>query len=309
MRRAIALLGFGVGTLAAAGCAGVFGAWSQAEETFHYQYPISAGGTLELLNQDGPVEISGWDRNEVDISGTKCASTTERLKDIRVDVNATSGSVSIRTIRPDSFWERGSVRYVIHVPRGVELKRVETSNGPIDVDGTNASAHLRTSNGPVRVADVRGELEVETSNGPVRVTDASGPAKLRTRNGPIDLMEDSVHEVHAHPQRPHHAAHSVRRGRGPPGAYLQQFCSFRFRHPDKRPRQQRCGWHDWPRRAGIGSVDVERSDPAAEKIGPSSRRLGPSEGHGICLSDRRPPKNRHDASRGRAREDSCPQPL
>ena len=197
MRRAIALFGLGVGTLAVAGCAAVFGDWYQAEETFHYQYPISAGGTLELENRDGPVEISGWDRNEVDISGTKYASTTERLKDIRVDVKATSGSVSIRTVRPDSLWERGSVRYIIRVPRGVELTRVETSNGPIDVEGTDASAHLHTSNGPVRVTDVSGEIEVETSNGPVRVANASGPAKLRTSNGPIDLMEDSVHEVHA----------------------------------------------------------------------------------------------------------------
>jgi DUF4097 and DUF4098 domain-containing protein YvlB len=197
MRRAIALPGLVVGTLATAGCAGVFGDWYQVEETFHYQYPISPGGTLELENQDGAVEISGWDRNEVDVSGTKYASSTDRLKDTQVDVKATSGSISIRTVRPDSNWERGSVRYVIRVPRGVELARVETSNSPVDVDGTDAAVHLHTSNGPVRVTDVRGEIEVETSNGPVRIVDASGPARIRTSNGPIDLAEDSVHEVHA----------------------------------------------------------------------------------------------------------------
>ena len=175
----------------------------------------------------------------MDISGTKYREhRTERLEDIWVDVKATSGSIAIRTVRPDSFWERGSVRYVIRVPRGVELTRVETSNGPIDVDGTDASAHLHTSNGPVRVTDLRGEIEVETSNGPVHVADASGPAKLRTSNGPIDLIESySVHEVRARTSngpitlRIPSDAGAVSCQTVPPTVIY-----VGFRHPDKRPR-------------------------------------------------------------------------
>ena len=169
--------------------------WDQFREDFHSSYPLSAGARLEVENPNGPVDIWGWDQNNVDVSGTKYASSPDRLKQIKIDVIPATGSLSIRTIRPGAPWENTGVHYVLRVPRGVKLDRVFTSNGSIQVNDIDAGANLRTSNGPVRVFASKGAIEVSTSNGPVRVTDASGPATLRTHNGPIELTLDSVHEV------------------------------------------------------------------------------------------------------------------
>jgi len=201
MKRISALLasGFvlGAGLALIIGCDILAQDWNKAREDFHYSYPLGAGGKVEVQNQNGPVEITGWDQNVVDISGTKYANTEEGLKDIRIDVNTTTGSVSIRTVRPQVSIGSLMVRYVIRVPRGAELAQVITSNGPISVDDVDAASYLRTSNGPVRVGSLKGPVDIQTSNGPIRVADTAGPATLRTSNGPIDVSLSSVAEVRA----------------------------------------------------------------------------------------------------------------
>jgi DUF4097 and DUF4098 domain-containing protein YvlB len=173
------------------------GAWNQVQEDFHYSYPLAAGGKLEVENQNGPIDISGWDQTTVDVSGTKYASTPERLKNLRVDVSPTANAVTIRTFRSDQHWGNGGVRYTIRVPRKTELARIVTSNGAIRIDGIDGAARLRTSNGTIRGTGVTGSLDAETSNGRVEVTDLGGPVNVRTSNGAVELTFDSVHEVRA----------------------------------------------------------------------------------------------------------------
>jgi DUF4097 and DUF4098 domain-containing protein YvlB len=179
------------------GCDELDGAWNQVQEDFHYSYPLNAGGRLEVENQNGPIDIAGWDQNTVDISGTKYANSQDRLKELRVEVNPSSNVVTIRTVRADTHWGNGGVRYKIRVPRRTELSRIVSSNGPIHVESIDGSALLRTSNGPVRGVGVTGALEAETSNGPVSVTDLGGTANVHTSNGPIELTFDALREVHA----------------------------------------------------------------------------------------------------------------
>src|SRR5258708_40228324 len=92
--------------LAAALCLGAcdedwnMGRSDRYREDFHFNYPLSAGGRLTLDNFNGSVEISGWDKDTVDITGTKYASTESRLHEIHIDVMPSTGLVSVRTSRP-----------------------------------------------------------------------------------------------------------------------------------------------------------------------------------------------------------------
>lgn len=70
-------------------------------EDFHYGYAQSSGGRLSVENFNGSVEISGWDQNSVDVSGTKYADSETRLHDVRIDISNESNGVQIRTLRPD----------------------------------------------------------------------------------------------------------------------------------------------------------------------------------------------------------------
>ena len=161
------------------------GSSDRYKDDFHFTYPLTATGRVEVENFNGSVEISGWDQDNVDISGTKYANTPERLKEVKVDIAASPGSVTIRTARPLDRRGNAGARYTIRVPKRAELASIATSNGPIRVEFMEGMVHLKTSNGPVRTRATSGGLDVQTSNGPVEISDAIGPASLRTSNGPI----------------------------------------------------------------------------------------------------------------------------
>ena len=154
-------------------------------EDFHFSYPLIAGGSVQVENSNGEVQISGWDKNTIDIDGTKYASTDERLKMMRVDISQSPSSITIRTIMPSDWRGNGGARYTIHVPRRIELQNIATSNGAIRADNIEGSVRLRTSNGTIHAAGIRGMLDAHSSNGAVDVADVIGDATLRTSNGGI----------------------------------------------------------------------------------------------------------------------------
>src|SRR6267378_3099911 len=69
-------------------------------EEFHQTYPLNANGRVSIENINGGVRISVWDQNEVKVDAVKRAYTKEKLDEARIDVNATTDSVRIRTEYP-----------------------------------------------------------------------------------------------------------------------------------------------------------------------------------------------------------------
>lgn len=162
-----------------------FGSSERYKEDFHFNVPLAAGGRITLDNFNGSVEISGWDKDSVEVTGTKYANTESRLREIRVDVTPSPGLVTIRTSRPSDRRGNSGARYVIHVPRKAELDGITSSNGPIRVEFIDGRARLRTSNGGIRASNIGGPLDAQTSNGSMEVTAITGDTQLRSSNGSI----------------------------------------------------------------------------------------------------------------------------
>src|ERR1700690_3738389 len=67
---------------------------------FHYTCDLQPDGRVNAESFNGSIEITGWDQNKVEITGTKFAST-EQLRDaIKIEVQDTPGSVDIRAVKP-----------------------------------------------------------------------------------------------------------------------------------------------------------------------------------------------------------------
>jgi DUF4097 and DUF4098 domain-containing protein YvlB len=152
---------------------------------FHYSYSLGANGSLSVETFNGSVEISGWDQSTVDVSGTKYGPSQREADDLKVNIDNSRDSVSIRVLRPFERRNHQGARFVIKVPRGVLLDRITTSNGAIRTTDGSGPARLRTSNGPIRVAGLRGSLDAQTSNGVVELLDVDGDVVAHTSNGPI----------------------------------------------------------------------------------------------------------------------------
>lgn len=161
-----------------------FGDSERYKEDFHYEYPLAAGGRLSLENRNGSIEITPWDKDAVEINGTKYANTQQAVKDIRIEISQSPNAVQVRTDAPFGFHNMGA-RYSIRVPRKVVLDRIVSSNGSIRADGVQGYARLRTSNGRITVYGHNGEIDAETSNGSIEATDQTGNARVHTSNGAI----------------------------------------------------------------------------------------------------------------------------
>jgi len=160
-------------------------------EDFHYSYPQTAGGRLNVDNFNGSVEVTGWDQDTVDISGTKYAASEDQLHALKIEVSSAGNSVQVKAVRPSTHWGNLGAKYTIRVPRRTTLENVGSSNGSIRVEDVEGDARLATSNGSVHLARIRGNVEAHSSNGSVEVNDVSGHMSFHTSNG-------SVHAENTH---------------------------------------------------------------------------------------------------------------
>jgi len=188
-------------------CALVFaGDSSRYREDFHYSYPQTAGGRFSLDNFNGSVEISGWDQNTVDISGTKYAESESLLHSMQIEASSSGNAVRVKTTRPDLHHGNMGAKYVIRVPRQTALEDVSSSNGSIRVEDINGHAHLSTSNGSVHLGKINGNVDAHSSNGSIEVQDVKGDVNFTTSNGSVHASnvegafeaETSNGGIHAH---------------------------------------------------------------------------------------------------------------
>ncbi|HEV3332094.1 MAG TPA: DUF4097 family beta strand repeat-containing protein [Bryobacteraceae bacterium] len=156
-------------------------------QDFHYSYPLKAGGRLSLETFNGGVELSVWDQDTVDVSGTKYGPSQSAADALRIDIVDTPSSVSIRMARPAEFRGGRGARFTVKMPRKTVLDQIGTTNGGIQVFGGAGPARLRTSNGGIRVEAVDGDIDLRTSNGSIDVTDVAGEVVAHTSNGRVRL--------------------------------------------------------------------------------------------------------------------------
>lgn len=179
-------------------------------EEFHQTYTIAANGRIELDNINGPVHISGWDRNEVKVDAVKYADTRERLEEAKIEVDSGSDYLSIRTRYPkqDNSWNWGShnnpasVEYTLTVPRNARLDEIKLINGALDVKEVSGEVRASCINGKLEAHDLAGRAKLSTINGRLDATFAQLPARdidLNSVNGALELTipSDSNAELEA----------------------------------------------------------------------------------------------------------------
>ncbi|MBM0103756.1 DUF4097 family beta strand repeat protein [Steroidobacter sp. S1-65] len=178
-----------------------------------------ARGEVEITNVAGSVEVSTWERAEVQVDAD-LGSSVERL-DFRRDGSRTI----VRVVLPRSTGSGGTSDLIVKIPRdsGLAITTVsaeqritgvrgaqrlqavsgdiETEFGPGDLElktvSGNILAHGRDSKGLVRATTVSGdlritkagpELELNTVSGDMNVTlDRLDRGRIKTTNGDLEL--------------------------------------------------------------------------------------------------------------------------
>lgn len=123
-------------------------------------------GTVEVSNVAGSVKVSGWDRNEVEVTG-ELGEGTEKLEFTKAEK-----LTRVRVIVPNRSYNVDDTDLVIRVPAGSVLS-VNTVSADIAVQGVRGAQRLQAVSGDVHTEASGEDVECRTVSGDV-VINGSG---------------------------------------------------------------------------------------------------------------------------------------
>jgi DUF4097 and DUF4098 domain-containing protein YvlB len=170
-------------------------------------YKVSGHPTLRIDTDDGDVNISSGDANQIE-----ARVTTEGFKigssDVRIEEHQEGDNVTVGVKMPHfnfSFFggrHRG-VHIDLRVPKDLTLDvhtgdgnvsaqplsgriRIDTGDGHITVNGLKGEISMRTGDGNIQASALDGSLEVDTGDGHVTVDGRFDSLNLKTGDGNIE---------------------------------------------------------------------------------------------------------------------------
>ncbi|MGZ5487622.1 MAG: hypothetical protein ACXWF4_03750 [Candidatus Aminicenantales bacterium] len=150
---------------------------------FRQTFPFTPGGTLSLENDYGDVEITGWDRDEVEVVAKAATGAAQLQRSARqsrgrggspeVEVRETNEGLLIRTPTFEGPGQAPAANYEVQAPNSVVL------------------TGIRISEGNLTVADVFGRIDASVDLGDLTVRNYSGPlrATVGTGNADVEVLD------------------------------------------------------------------------------------------------------------------------
>jgi putative adhesin len=173
-------------SIAAALCAWIAPAsLVRAGNEFRQSRSADPEGTVEIFDMAGSIELTGWNRPEIEVTGAP-----DDIGD-RVHISGGGDKTSIH-VRPGVGASHAGEepQLVIHVPEKSEVKATLVS-ADLKVQGLKGDANLRTVSGNIS-GEVGGDLLVNTATGSIRLTARGAKStEVRTINGDIELKGGS----------------------------------------------------------------------------------------------------------------------
>jgi len=169
----------------AAVLAALAGPWSLAHAATQVEErrPASPQGAVEVINVAGSIDIQGWDRPEVEVSGTVG-------KDVeRVELTGDANRTTVRVVLPSgrhSSSNDGAATLVVHVPANSSLSTSLVSSD-LNVSAVRGDMKLQTVSGNI-TGDGGGDLRANSVSGNVTLKAAAAKSiEVRTISGDISL--------------------------------------------------------------------------------------------------------------------------
>lgn len=143
------------------------------QESTEYTGDFSAVAAVELKNVNGSVTIKTWDRDEYKLMVTKTSRHEENLEllEVHQDISRDHAKIEVHIPKKKGWFSmskiQGQVNLELTVPATVDLERISTVNGTVEL------------------SDVMGPVIASSVNGRINATNLGGPTRLNTVNGAI----------------------------------------------------------------------------------------------------------------------------
>lgn len=169
-------------------------------------YGVGKNARLSLSNLNGGVTVTGWDKNEFEVTITKRAGSKDMLADadVKVDFNEDHLRIEVEYDFDDDGEEDETVTFdgddlvdvdfEIRAPRYAEVRRIELVNGGVEISNLAGDVNAASVNGNVTGEELSGETHLSTVNGNVKLSNitAHDEIELSSVNGSVTLYLPKV---------------------------------------------------------------------------------------------------------------------
>jgi DUF4097 and DUF4098 domain-containing protein YvlB len=148
-----------------------------AQQTITKRATVAPDVTIEVSNVQGHVQISAWDKDEVEL-----VAVLESTRD-QLEFEATPRKVRIEVDRPDGRYGRdhSEANLTVRVPRGARLE-VDTVSADIAVQGVRGPQNLESVSGVMNTQAYDAPVSTSAVSGDVTITGNGGKAAVKTEN-------------------------------------------------------------------------------------------------------------------------------
>jgi DUF4097 and DUF4098 domain-containing protein YvlB len=153
-----------------------------SSDTVDRKVAAEATGEVVISNVSGTIDVRGWDRNEVHVTG-RLGSGVERI-----DVESSGGRTFVKVVLPRGNNHDGEADIEVSVPKGSSLE-VSAVSADVSSRGVLGTQRLKSVSGEVTADIVGSESEVRSVSGDVTVRGSGKPISLRVSSvsGSLDL--------------------------------------------------------------------------------------------------------------------------
>lgn len=142
---------------------------------------VSAQGVVEIHNTRGEVEITGWDKDEVHVSG----ELDDLAEELIFEVDGEFTLIRVKMPKRNISWGDGSdLEIRIPVKSRVDFNGVSTDLKFTNIEGGTS---IHSVSGDIRADHIAKRLLINSVSGNVEVRDTTGKAKITTVSGDLRL--------------------------------------------------------------------------------------------------------------------------
>lgn len=154
-----------------------------ATDDIEQEYEVSAGGTLVIESDAGPISVNSWGRDVVQVRVENPSGF-----EVQMEQDGNNVSVYAEAERRGLFRSiRSNIRFRVSVPEEYNVQ-LNTGGGAIEVADLTGSIEADTSGGSISIGRVsKGDVKVDTSGGQIKIDDVDGNVEADTSGGRITI--------------------------------------------------------------------------------------------------------------------------
>ncbi len=154
-----------------------------AERPVDQTYPANANAAVSVENISGSITVKGWNRDEVQVTGTLGDDVEE------LSVDASGDRIHIEVDLPEGRNRRlndASADLTIHMPSGGSLS-VETVSASIEASELDGALELESVSGNITVSADAASIQISAVSGDATVTGASPSVEVELVSGKASI--------------------------------------------------------------------------------------------------------------------------